>query len=220
MTLVLIFRLVLAGILGAAIGLEREFRAKEAGLRTHFLVTLGSALLMIVSQWGFQTSVGIPGLRAADAARVAAQIVSGIGFLGAGTIIMQKQSVRGLTTAAGLWVAAAIGMAVGGGLYILGCVTTILVISGLEVFQYLRNFKSKYLTLVIKTPNRETLNKMTSALSERGYIINHCTITNESNGETEALRVNLNFRVHSSGDESNLILFLHQFPDAIIEKIE
>jgi putative Mg2+ transporter-C (MgtC) family protein len=120
-----ILRLGIAGILGAAIGLEREWRAKEAGLRTHFLVALGSALIMIVSQWGFQGSAGVEGTRPADAARVAAQIVSGIGFLGAGTIIVHRQFVRGLTTAAGLWVAAGIGMAVGGGLYLLACAATV-----------------------------------------------------------------------------------------------
>ena len=115
---VMILRLAVAGALGTLIGLEREYRAKEAGMRTHFLVALGSALIMIVSQYGF-------GDNTADASRVAAQIVSGIGFIGAGTIMMQKQFVRGLTTAAGLWVAAGIGMAIGGGLYIIGIVTTV-----------------------------------------------------------------------------------------------
>ena len=96
-------RLSLALILGGAIGIEREYRAKEAGFRTHFLVALGSALFCVVSQYGF-------GFDLKDSSRVAAQVVSGIGFLGAGTIIFQKNVVRGLTTAAGLWVTAAIGL--------------------------------------------------------------------------------------------------------------
>ena len=115
-------RLAIAGLLGAAIGFERECRAKEAGTRTHFLVAVSSCLMMIVSQWGFQdmTAFAGNGFYRCDASRVAAQIVSGIGFIGGGTIMMQKQVVHGLTTAAGLWTVAGIGMAVGGGLYGLG----------------------------------------------------------------------------------------------------
>ncbi len=105
-----ITRLLLAGVLGALIGLERELRAKEAGLRTHFLVALGSALIMMVSQWGFGEASGASGTTA-DRARVAAQIVSGIGFIGAGAIMVQKYYVLGLTTAAGIRVVAGIGMA-------------------------------------------------------------------------------------------------------------
>ena len=94
-----VLRLFVAGILGAIIGLEREYRAKEAGFRTHFLVSLGSALIMIVSQYGFQNVLGMPSM-SLDPSRVAAQVVTGIGFIGAGTIIIQRQFVRGLTTAA------------------------------------------------------------------------------------------------------------------------
>ena len=125
----LITRLVVAGILGALIGAEREYRAKVAGTRTHFLVALGSALLMIVSQYGF-----LEGGHPADSARVAAQIVSGIGFLGAGTIMVHRHVVHGLTTAAGIWVAAGIGMAVAAGMYSLAISASMLSLIGLEVF--------------------------------------------------------------------------------------
>ena len=118
-------RLALAAALGMVIGLERTYRAKTAGIRTHFLVALGSALFMIVSRYGFD-GTGDPG-------RVAAQIVSGIGFLGAGTIIMQKQVVHGLTTAAGMWVAAGIGMASAAGLYAIAVIATVLALIGLEL---------------------------------------------------------------------------------------
>ena len=100
MTWDFILRLFVAGALGTVIGLDREYRAKEAGYRTHFLVSLGSALIMIVSQYGFMEVVKMEGIDL-DPSRVAAQVVSGIGFIGAGTIIFQKQIVRGLTTAAG-----------------------------------------------------------------------------------------------------------------------
>ena len=126
---ILIFRLVAAGLLGGLIGMEREFRAKEAGVRTHFIVALGSALFMIISEFAFEG-------KQHDAARVAAQVVSGIGFIGAGVIIFQRNVVRGVTTAAGLWVAAAIGLACGGGMYILSIASTILVLVGLEAFNF------------------------------------------------------------------------------------
>ena len=124
--LILIGRLALAAVLGMAIGIERTYRAKTAGIRTHFLVALGSALFMIVSRYGFG-GTGDPG-------RVAAQIVSGIGFLGAGTIIVQKHAIHGLTTAAGMWVAAGIGMASAAGLYVISLSATVLSLVGLELF--------------------------------------------------------------------------------------
>ena len=133
-----ILRIFVAAMLGGFIGLEREWRAKEAGLRTHFLVALGSALFMIVSAYGF-SDVQMDGMTSRwDVSRVAAQVVSGIGFIGAGTIIFRKAEniVSGLTTAAGLWVTAAIGLACGGGMYKLAIVSTVLVLAGLEAFNY------------------------------------------------------------------------------------
>ena len=123
---VLITRIVIAGLLGGIIGAEREFRAKIAGTRTHLLVAVGAALMMIVSRYGFDGQ-GDPG-------RVAAQIVSGIGFIGAGAIMVNRKAVHGLTTAAGIWVAAGIGMAVASGMYAIGIATTVISLIGLEVF--------------------------------------------------------------------------------------
>ena len=133
-----ILRIFCAALLGGVIGLEREYRAKEAGLRTHFLVALGSALFMIVSAYGFEGVLTTAEHRW-DVSRVAAQVVSGIGFIGAGTIIFHKSEnvVRGLTTAAGLWVTAAIGLACGGGMYVLSIASTLMVLLGLEAFNFL-----------------------------------------------------------------------------------
>ena len=116
MTLEFILRVVLAAFLGGIIGLEREYRAKEAGFRTHFLVGLGAAVFMVLSKYGYDDVV-IEELVRLDPSRIAAQVVSGIGFIGAGCIIFQKHVVRGLTTAAGLWVTSAIGLACGSGMY-------------------------------------------------------------------------------------------------------
>ena len=133
-----LLRILCAALLGGLIGLEREYRAKEAGFRTHFLVALGSALFMIVSAYGF-SDVPMADMTARwDVSRVAAQVVSGIGFIGAGTIIFRKAEnmVSGLTTAAGLWVTAAIGLACGGGMYILSIGSTVMVLLGLEAFNF------------------------------------------------------------------------------------
>ncbi|MBN2429463.1 MAG: MgtC/SapB family protein [Deltaproteobacteria bacterium] len=124
----LFFRLLFAAIIGGIIGFEREYHGREAGLRTHSLVCVGACLMMVISEsfavkYGAELSSGI--LRV-DPSRVAAQIVTGIGFLGAGAIIKEGASVRGLTTAAGLWVAAGLGMAVGSGLYFAAAATAVL----------------------------------------------------------------------------------------------
>lgn len=138
-------RIFVAAILGGLIGLEREYRSKEAGFRTHFLVALGSALFMIVSAYGF-SDVPMSEAHRWDVSRIAAQVVSGIGFIGAGTIIFHKSEniVRGLTTAAGVWVTAAIGLACGGGMYILATASTLLVLLGLEAFNYFLHIFDKH----------------------------------------------------------------------------
>ena len=132
-----LLHIAVAALLGGVIGLERGYRAKEAGFRTHFLVALGAALFMILSAHGFEGALITENHRL-DVSRIAAQVVSGIGFIGAGTIIFHKSEnvVRGLTTAAGLWVTAAIGLACGGGMYILAAASTALVLVGLEAFNF------------------------------------------------------------------------------------
>lgn len=113
-------QMLLTLILGFAIGFERKMRFKEAGVRTHTIVCVGACIYMLVSKYGFE---------GADTARVAAQIVSGIGFIGAGMIFYHKQVVHGLTTAAGIWATAAIGMAVGSGLFIIAIISTVIIIT-------------------------------------------------------------------------------------------
>ena len=122
-----LLRLVVAGLCGGLVGYERKNRLKEAGVRTHLIVALGAALIMIVSKYGFADVTGLAGV-ALDPSRVAAQIVSGIGFLGAGMIFVRRLTVNGLTTAAGIWTTAGVGMAVGGGLYAVGIAATALVL--------------------------------------------------------------------------------------------
>ncbi len=132
---VLVVRIVAAACLTALLGLEREARNKDAGLRTYTLVGLTSALMMVVSQYGFSGVVG-PHLRA-DISRIAAQVVSGVGFLGAGLIFVRGNVVKGLTTAAGLWLSAGIGLAVGAGMLFIGIVSTACGLIIMRLFEYL-----------------------------------------------------------------------------------
>ena len=120
--LILLLRLVIAVLFGALIGFERTNRYKEAGIRTHAIVALGSCLLMLLSKYGF------PEVANADHSRIAAQVVTGIGFLGAGMILVRKNTVSGLTTAAGIWTTSAVGMTIGAGMYFIGISTAVLVI--------------------------------------------------------------------------------------------
>ena len=217
-------RLAVAGLLGAAIGFEREYRAKEAGTRTHFLVAVGSCLIMIVSQWGFQDILRMPleGVEVRfDVSRVAAQIVSGIGFIGAGTIMMQKQVVHGLTTAAGLWAVAGIGMAIGGGLYVLGVAATIFALIALEAMRFLlRNFRTRSSCLVFLTRDREMLIQVTNELNANDFHIMSYSVSSEKSGKDERIRVKMWIREHVPNGENQLLRFMQQFRDVEIEKIE
>ena len=136
----IIFRLVLASMLGGFIGLEREIHGREAGVRTYLLVSLGSALIMVVSEYLFFKYEGrIPGeFFRVDPGRIAAQAITGMGFLGAGVILRYKDTIRGLTTAASMWVVCAVGLAIGSGYYHFSSTVsgiTILSLVGVKVFE-------------------------------------------------------------------------------------
>lgn len=149
----IIIRLSLASLFGALIGIERERKDWAAGLRTHMLVCVGSCLLMMVSAFGFSDVLGTEHV-ALDPSRIAAQVVSGIGFIGAGAILFSKHgTIRGLTTAAGLWTIAAIGLATGGGMYFAAGITTIVSLIILWALQpleqlFFRKFRQKTLRIV------------------------------------------------------------------------
>ncbi len=167
--------LALAAVLGFLIGFERKIRYKEAGVRTHTIVCIGSALMMAVSKYAF-------GGQTADAARVAAQIVSGVGFLGAGMIVYRQHNVHGLTTAAGVWATAGIGMACGGRLYIAAAGGTLILV-GVQCLLHLKLFQSrKYYSVNIKFRQTEHANeKIKEIFSVTRF--NHLVINREA-GET------------------------------------
>src|SRR5580698_1016100 len=141
----MLLRLSLAAVLGALVGIERERKDWAAGLRTHMMVCVGASLTMMVSAFGFADILGTPSV-VLDPSRIAAQVISGIGFIGAGTILFLRQEViRGLTTAAGLWTVAAIGLAVGGGMYFAAWIATFIVIIILWLLKPLeRRFFRRY----------------------------------------------------------------------------
>lgn len=135
-----LFRLVLAAVLGGVVGFEREVHGRPAGIRTYLLLCMGSALIMVVSEFLFlkYEAKGLADILRADPGRIAAQAITGIGFLGAGVILRYKDSIRGLTTAACVWVACAVGLAIGAGFYLFGSAVTVLTLVslvGLKIFE-------------------------------------------------------------------------------------
>ncbi|BCZ80864.1 MgtC/SapB family protein [Paraburkholderia sp. SIMBA_049] len=157
----LISRLVLAAALGSVIGFERERLSWAAGLRTHMLVCVGSTLIMIVSAFGFADVLGNQHV-VLDPSRIAAQVVSGIGFLGAGSILLRGEIIRGLTTAASLWSVAAIGLAVGGGLYTASIAATIII---LIILAGIKPIEKRFITVKQR--------RQLSLLVERGSMTFH-----------------------------------------------
>ena len=173
----MLLRIVLAGALGGAIGVERELREREAGLRTHMLVAIGAALFTLVSAYGFSefhfsNASGIT----YDPTRIAAQVVTGIGFLGAGAIIRQGLSVRGLTTAASMWVVAAIGIATGAGYYSAAVITTVVVLLSLwplriVAFRMFERLRPGELRLEVELRANESPAVLLDPLEARGIAV-------------------------------------------------
>ena len=190
-------RVAVAAALGGAVGLERELREREAGFRTHMLVSVGSALFTLVSAYGFhEFLVGGGNVIRADPTRIAAQIVTGIGFLGAGAIIRQGFSVRGLTTAATLWVVAAIGMASGAGYYSAAVITTALVLISLWplrilAFRTMRRFRPETERLLAQLPAGESPSPLIERLEALGGSLQSLEVGHEADRRTVLMDVTL-----------------------------
>lgn len=210
----LTIRLTLALLLGGAIGIEREYRAKEAGFRTHFLVALGSALFCLVSQFGF-------GVDLKDSSRVAAQVVSGIGFLGAGTIIFQKNVVRGLTTAAGLWVTAAIGLACGTGMYLAAVLTTAMVLLGLEVLNYwIPLLGLSTIELSFSAPSRESVKEFITRIKQDGMEVHSYELKERRLSKEEFLEASIEIRAKRDFHTLEILDYMNDFSDVTISTIK
>ena len=198
----IVFRLILAAVLGGIVGMERGSGDRPAGFRTHILVCAGSALIMLVSMYGFEGFDKVPFEypKNRDSARIAAQVVSGIGFLGAGTILHEGITVRGLTTAASLWMISAIGLATGAGMYFVGVAATIITFITLTTFHSVEkrfavaNSKSdkKYLRVVaLNSPG--IVARVASFLARNNVTVKTINVQNSSLNDTVVLELYLKF---------------------------
>ncbi len=207
-------KLTLAFILSSMIGLEREIKLKAAGLRTHTLVGLGAALMMLVSKYGFMDIINLESI-SLDPSRVAAQIVSGIGFIGAGLIFVRKDNVHGLTTAATIWVTAGIGMACGGGLPILAVMATIghfIVVSGYSRLMRLamgtsRSFSVRY------TIGHDVASQVLELCSQADFAIRSFSMKTNAAGENNVGTMQV--RVIGSKSITALVQKITSLPDVV-----
>lgn len=217
----------LALLLSAAIGVEREMRQKSAGLRTHTLVGVGAALFMLISKYGFMDVVAY-GRITLDPSRVAAQIVSGIGFLGAGLIFVRRDSVRGLTTAAGVWMTAAVGAAAGAGLPLLAALSTgtyLLVTLGFPVItRRLPRSVTAISAVRVQYPDgRGILRQALEATTARGFAVNELSVNTPRDAEPDPVTgapaglampptVEVVLQVHGKGSVNDLASVLTEIP--------
>lgn len=215
-----VWRLVLAALFGTIIGLDREYREKEAGFRTHFLVSLGSALMMIVSQYGFSEILTHDGV-SLDPSRIAAQVVSGIGFIGAGTIIFNHQIVRGLTTAASLWATAGIGLTAGAGMSWLALAATILTLVALEGLSLVfRSLGSRRMVVVFSASDRTGVADTLDRIRTDGYmVVSYEVMPQVVGGDGITYRVTMVVKAKPGSDNNQLLALLRENTDIIVERI-
>lgn len=215
-----VWRLVLAALFGTIIGLDREYREKEAGFRTHFLVSLGSALMMIVSQYGFSEILTHDGV-SLDPSRIAAQVVSGIGFIGAGTIIFNHQIVRGLTTAASLWATAGIGLTAGAGMSWLALAATILTLVALEgLSSVFRSLGSRRMVVVFSASDRTGVADTLDRIRTDGYmVVSYEVVPQVVGGDGITYRVTMVVKAKPGSDNNQLLALLRENTDIIVERI-
>ena len=204
-------RLTASVACGAAIGFERRNRLKEAGIRTHILVALASALMMIISKYGFYDVIVYDSI-SLDASRIAANIVSGVGFLGAGVIFVRRQIVSGLTTSAGIWATSGIGMAFGAGMYFMGFTSTAIIIVTQIVLhcnhRWFRYPQIEHISLTIPDSN-ESLSSLKRVLQEKGIDI--LSIRTEKDGRGN-LEVDLAVKLPKNFSTSEFLEFFRRDP--------
>jgi putative Mg2+ transporter-C (MgtC) family protein len=204
----IILRLILASILGGVIGLEREVHGREAGVRTTLLVCLGSALFMVISEsFFFKYESKVPGGPFyVDPVRLAAQVVTGVGFLGAGVIIRMKESIRGVTTAASIWVVCAVGLAVGSGYYFFGVTTSVIAILSLIGLKALekRLRKDWYKEIVIVSEDKEgQLNRIQEVIDR--YEVKVIGSGLRKDFQKKEMTANFRLRVHAIKPDQDLL---------------
>ena len=202
-----LIRIVVACLCGGLVGLERTKRLKEAGIRTHIIVALGATLIMVVSKYGFGDVVG------ADASRIASNVITGISFLGAGVIFVRGGSVKGLTTAAGIWATAAIGLALGAGMYTVGVLcTALMILLQIALHKFLPGDmqSAKELLLVISKDYHTVMPKVRAKLAEMKVLVAGVEMEKLENGD---VRVVMEVRIHKDNVSDELLDLADEFPE-------
>lgn len=220
----LLIRILVAGLCGAIIGLERGIRQKEAGIRTHSIVAMGGALLMIISKYAFaDLAVGealLLGTKGADPTRIASQAITAIAFLGAGVIFRHGNVVRGLTTAAGIWATAAIGLCIGAGLYTIGVAVAVLVLLvNICLHRWLVRLESMATTVfsIVMKDSPDALNRLRLQLDDRKMQVQRMDVKKKSN---ETMKISIVVRVPKNAALNDLLIFLGDNPDIIEFNVE
>lgn len=208
-----LLRMIIASLCGVFIGFERSRRQKDAGIRTHMIVALGAALAMIVSKYGFFDLIQYEGFRA-DASRIASNVITGVGFLGAGVIFVKDVSIKGLTTAAGIWATASVGLAIGSGMYTVGIGASILMIVFQLVFHRffsrLENTVNEFTVVINDSP--DAVKNFRKMLAENKLFVEKCKMTRNPDS-TVILDITIKKARTTSMDE---ILLIAEQSDEII----
>ena len=206
--------------LGSIIGLEREYRAKEAGARTHSLVSLGSALFMVLSYGGFDFVLEqVPNV-SLDPSRIASQVVTGIGFIGGGIIIFQKNVVHGLTTAAGLWVTSAIGMACGAGLFLVSISVTMMVLICMETFHLILNrFSRRNINITLRASTHEEIQHIVEQIKVAGMQVDSFEYQTRTGAQHLACAATLEIKIKHGKKAVDVFDYLSQFDKVTIEHL-
>lgn len=218
----MLLRVMIAGICGLLIGYERKNRMKEAGIRTHFVVATGAALMMVISKYGFSDLQGKPYI-ALDPSRIAAQVVSGVGFLGAGMIFMQRQTVKGLTTAAGIWATAGIGMAIAANLYVLGIGVTLLILIAQKLlhsrFDWLAAPRSEQLTVRLADAEG-AVDTLQRALRDAGVEVLYFQAEKRLDGAEPELQLHFTVKLPAAGEPDKLLPLIQRVPYVLCVELQ
>lgn len=208
--MVCVVRLLLASVCGFAIGIERTNRLKDAGMRTHLIVCMASALMMLVSKYGFFDVSTLTEFFKADVSRVASSVVAGIGFLGAGIIFVRNRSITGLTTAAGIWTTAGIGMAMGAGMYLIAVAGTIILITAQSLLHNEHIIGGGLMFLVLRIDGRNgTVSQTVQQIQALGGELVDLTVTQKKN---DIIRVEMRIKPGKNVDQLTIIGELEKLP--------